>query len=106
MKSKFKRGGVVSDLVSGTGGLIFTVVIILVLVATLLGANLLTANSAEKNSSDRMMGNFTQGIDNVSSKIPTVLLIGAVVLLIGVPLILYAQAKKSGLMGGSGGGSL
>ena len=99
-----KRGGVVGDLISGTGGLIITTVVILVVISTLLGANLLTAQSEYANVSDRMANNFTSGIDNVSSKIPTILLIAAVVLLFGVIVLLVRQAGAMGI--GSGAGSL
>lgn len=99
-----KKGGVVGELISGTGGLIITVVVILVVVATLLGSNLLGTNTAYSNVSDRMAANFTSGIDNISSKIPTILLIGAVVLLFGVIVLLVRQASLMGI--GSTGGSL
>lgn len=99
-----KKGGVVGELISGTGGLIITVVVILVVVATLLGSNLLGSNTTYSNVSDRMAANFTTGIDNVSSKIPTILLIGAVVLLFGVIVLLVRQASLMGI--GSTGGSL
>ena len=49
--------------------------------------------------------NFTSGIGNISSKIPTILLIGAVVILFGVIIFLIRQSQSMGL-GGSGGGSL
>lgn len=99
---KFKRkGGIVGDIIDGTGGLIISVVLILVVVSTLLGANLLTANSAEDNATERMVSNFTAGIDNVSAKIPTILLIAAVVILFGV-LVLLVQRARSMTMGGSG----
>ena len=76
----------------------------LVVVSTLLGASLLTANSIYANASTLMAGNFTEGINNVSSKIPTILLIAAVVLLFGVIVLLV---KQSGAMGiGSGEASL
>jgi len=104
MKNLRKKGGVVGDLISGTGGLIITVVVILVVVSTLLGSNLLTSNSIYDNASDRMAGNFTEGIDNVSGKIPTILLIGAVVLLFGVIVLLVKQAGSMGI--GARGGSL
>jgi len=103
MKFK-KKGGVVGDIVSGTGGLIITVVVILVVVSTLLGASLLTADSTYANASDHMAGNFTQGLDNVSTKIPTILLIAAVVLLFGVIVLLVRQAGAMGI--GAGGASL
>jgi hypothetical protein len=104
MKFFKKKGGVVGDLISGTGGLIITTVVILVVISTLLGANLLTANSTYANATTNMAGNFTEGIDNVSSKIPTILLIAAVVLLFGVIVLLVRQAGAMGI--GAGGASL
>ena len=101
MRKSYKRGGVVGDLVSGTGGLIISVVIILIIVSTLLGASLLSG--VYSTTSTSMAQNFTDGIDEVSEKIPTILLIGAVVLLFGVLVILVAQAKRMGI---GGGGSL
>ena len=103
MKFK-KKGGVVGDLISGTGGLIITTIVILVVVSTLLGASLLTENDQYDNASDLMAGNFTEGINNVSSKIPTILLIAAVVLLFGVIVLLVRQAGAMGI--GAGGASL
>ena len=100
-----KKGGVVGDLISGTGGLIVSVVVILVIVSTLMGASLLTAGSVYEQAAGNMTGNFTSGIQNVSTKIPTILLIGAVVLLFGVILLLVRQSQAMGI-GGGGGGSL
>ena len=105
MRKSFKRGGVVGDLINGTGGLIIGVIIVLVIVSTLLGANLLTSASVYDVSSTSMAQNFTEGIDNVSEKIPTILLIGAVVLLFGVIVLLVAQSKRLGI-GGETRGSL
>jgi len=182
-----KRGGVVGDLISGTGGLVILTVVVLVIVSTLLGAGLISddktthtgtasnetgawlntttytvdnsaaqdfaaltitsalnatdnssiltgnftvsgagfTNSSALNwadvlvsytytytvtdvaystSANAMAGNFTEGIDNVSSKIPTILLIAAVVLLFGVIVLLVKQAGAMGI--GSGGASL
>ena len=50
-----------------------------------------------------LAGNLTEGIDNVSEKIPTILLIAAVVLLFGVLVLLVARSRQ---MGVGGGGSL
>jgi hypothetical protein len=100
-----KKAGVVGDLINGTGGLIIGVIVILVIVSTLLGANLLTSGSEYANVSNRMASNFTAGIDQVSGKIPTILLIGAVVLLFGVILLLVRQSQAMGI-GGRSGGSL
>lgn len=100
---KNKKGGVVSSTVQGTGQLIIGVVIILVVVSTLLGANLLTSGSEYDNVTSRMSANFTSGIDEISAKIPTILLIVAVVFLFGALLLLV---RNSNAMSLSGGGSL
>ena len=96
-----KKAGVVGDLISGTGGLIILVIITLVIVSTLMGANLLTGtyNAAAQN----MSLNFTSGLGDVSAKIPTILLVGAVVLLFGVLLLLVRQSQAMGIGGGRGG---
>ena len=100
-----KKGGVVGDLISGTGGLVILTVVILVVISTLLGANLLTDGSEYDNVTSRMATNFTEGIDNVSDKLPTILLIAAVVLLFGVIVLLVKQSSAMGI-GGPGQGSL
>ncbi len=177
MKRKNKRGGVVTDLISGIGGLVILVVIILVVISTLLGAKLFergtstvlneidawinetdytvdqytttrydytltsimnatsstaivlanatldsttgimtnataltfvnvtinyTYTTAERyeNAPVGLAGNFTAGIDNVSEKIPTILLIAAVVLLFGVLVLLIARSRQMGIGGG------
>jgi hypothetical protein len=46
-----------------------------------------------------MRANFTQGIGNVSSKLPTILLIAAVVLLISILVLLFRNAEP--IIGGS-----
>ena len=99
-----KKGGVVNDLIQGTGSLIIGVIIVLVIISTLLGANLLKAGTTEAISVGNMSANFTAGIDAVSAKIPTILLIAAVVLLFGVLVLLVAQSRRMGI--GSGGASL
>ena len=50
-----------------------------------------------EDSADAMTGNFTTGVDNVSQKIPTILLIGAVVLLFGVIVLLIRQSQAMGI---------
>ena len=105
MRRLSKKGGVVGDLISGVGGLIISVIIVLVIVSTLLGASLLTTGSVYDEAANSMAGNFTSGIDNVSTKIPTILLIGAVVLLFGVIVLLVRQSQAMGI-GGAGGGTL
>ena len=99
---KNKVGGVVSSTVMGVGGLIIGVVMILVVTSTILNANLLS-DSGSNNTAQSMQGNFTKGIANISGKIPTILLIVAVVFLFGALILLI---RNSNLMGISGGGSL
>jgi Zn-dependent protease with chaperone function len=98
---KNKKGGVVSDTVQGVGGLIIGVVIILVIVSTLMGANLLTAGSAYNTTASNMVTNFTAGLDNISAKIPTILLIVAVVFLFGALVLLVSRSRQMGI--GAGG---
>ena len=50
---------------------------------------------------DRMQANFTKGADNVSAKIPTILLIAAVVILFGA-IVLLVQRSRS-MTSGEGG---
>ena len=59
-------------------------------------------DSIFEKTSDAMGGNLSAGIDNVSSKIPTILLIAAVVLLFGVIVLLVKQSQAMGI-GGQGG---
>ena len=99
-----KRGGLISDLVMGIAGLVIGVIIIFVIISTLLGANLLGTTSQFARSATNLSGNFTAGVNAISSKIPTILLIGAVVLLFGVIVLLVAESKRMGI--GGGGGSL
>jgi hypothetical protein len=76
------------------------VVVILVVISTLLGADLL--GSKYNDTAQGMASNFTAGIDKVSTKIPTILLIAAVVLLFGVIVLLVRQAGAMGIGGGAG----
>ena len=100
-----KKGqGVVTGLIGGIGGLIILVIIILVITTTILGANLLSADTTANATAYSMQGNFTEGINSVSSKLPTILLIGAVVILLAVLGLLLRNSNVAGL--GSGGGSL
>ena len=99
---KNKTGGVVTSTVLGVGGLIIGVIVILVVVSTLNNADLLTAGSVEKGAVGNMTANFTDGLDNISTKIPTILLIVAVVFLFGALVLLIRNANAMGI-GGSGG---
>jgi hypothetical protein len=53
-------------------------------------------------SVNTMIGNYTQGIDNVSDKLPTILLVAAVILLFGAIVLLVQKARETtGATGGS-----
>jgi len=55
----------------------------------------------EETSTDDLSGNFTAGVDNVSGKIPTILLIAAIVLLLGVLVLLVGAWQRMRVGGGS-----
>ena len=95
-----KGAGLIQGLVIGVAALVIAVIIAFVIVSTLDDAELLTSASAEDNATTNLIGNFTEGIDNVSDKIPTVLLIAAVVLILGVLVLLWVQYKKMNIGGG------
>jgi len=101
---KDKKGGIVSSTVMGVAMLVVGVILILVVTSTLLNANLLTTGTASATTATEMSGNFTDGIDEISTKLPTILLIVAVVFLFGALVLLVTQARRMGV--GSGGGSL
>jgi len=98
-----KKGGVVTSTVMGVVGLVIAVIIGYIIVSTLTGANLLGTSTVESNSTDRLVANLTAGVGNVAGKIPTILLIVAVVFLFGALVLLMRNAKQ---MGVGGGGSL
>ena len=58
--------------------------------------------SNEQLVTEDMSTNLTEGIQNISEKIPTILLIGAVVLLFGIIVLLLKQSKAMGVGSGSG----
>ena len=99
---KNKTGGVVTSTVMGIGGLIIGTIIILVIVSTLNNASLLTTSSAEYNATNQLTGNFTTGLSNVATKLPTILTIVAVVFLLGALVLLVRNANSMGI-GGAGG---
>jgi len=99
---KAQTGGLITGLVFGVASLVIGVIIAFVIVSTLTGAGLLTTASAEDNATDNLAANFPAGIDNVSSKIPTVLLVAAIVLILGVLAILVGVWQRM-RMGGGGG---
>ena len=57
--------------------------------------------SSEEHSSAALSGNLTAGIDNVSQKIPTVFLVAAIVLILGILVLLVATWQRMRIGGGS-----
>lgn len=58
--------------------------------------------TSEENSSSQMIEELSGGVDNVSAKIPTVLLLVAVIVLFGVIYLLAKKAGEMGFLGNSG----
>ncbi len=105
---KNKKGGLVTNLIGDTSNLVIMVVIALVIVSTVIGAGLFSGdNRFTENSTNfqqvagNMSSNFTAGIGEVALKIPTILLIAAVVILFGVLVFLVANARRMNTGGGS-----
>ena len=97
---KGQTGGLITGLIFGVASLVIGVIIAFVITSTLLDADLVTGTY---NTSAQAMGaNFTSGVDEVSSKIPTVLLIAAVVLILGVLVLLVGAWQRMRLGGGGG----
>ena len=63
--------------------------------------NYYNGESVEEIATGYMSGNLTSGIDNISSKLPTVLLIAAIVLILTVLAVLVGVWQRM-RMGGSG----
>jgi len=59
-----------------------------------------TLKTSEEVSTDGMVANFTAGVDNVSGKLPTVLLVAAIVLILGVLVLLVATWQRMRIGGG------
>ena len=95
--------GVVTNTIYGVGGLIIGTIVILVVVQTLNNASLLGTGTTEANITSDLTTNFTSGLTEVGNKIPTILLIVAVVFLFGALVLLIRNAN---LMGVGGSGSL
>lgn len=103
INKKGQSGGLVTGLVFGIASLVIGVIIAFVIVATLAGAGLLNGLSTPvyfNNTVDNLSSNFSSGVQNVSSKIPTVLLVAAVVLIIGVLAVLVGVWQRMRMGGG------
>jgi multisubunit Na+/H+ antiporter MnhC subunit len=101
LNKKGQTGGLITGLIFGVASLVIGVIIALVIVSTLNDASLLTAGSTEQGAVDNLTANFTEGIDKVSDKIPTVLLVAAIVLILGVLAILVGVWQRMRMGGGS-----
>ena len=105
MKSvlKYKKGqsgGLITGLIFGIASLVIGVVIALIIVSTLNNSSLLTAGGSEAGAVGNMSSNFTEGINNISAKIPTVLLIAAIVLILTVLAVLVGVWQRMRMGGG------
>jgi len=98
---KAQTGGLITGLVFGIASLVIGVIIAFVIVSTLDDANLLTDNTSADNATENLIANFSSGVDNVSARIPTVLLVAAVVLILGVLALLVAVWQRMRVGGGS-----
>lgn len=101
MSKRGQTGGLITGLVFGVASLVIGVIIAFVIVSTLTGANLLTSGSSEEGAVNNLSSNFTEGVNNVSAKIPTVLLVAAIVLILGVLVLLVGTWQRMRLGGGS-----
>jgi len=102
MLKQNKKGQIISGLVGGIAGLVILVIVSLLIVSTLSDAGLLTNGGTSDTAVDNMIINYTVGINNVSEKLPTVLLIAAVVLLFGAIVFLVQRSRSiTATQGGS-----
>lgn len=99
---KNKKGQVVSGIVVGVVGLVFLLIFAYVFINTLTGANLVT-DVTSNYAINSTTGNFSAGVQNVATKIPTLFTIAAIVLIIGALMFLWGFYQKM-KMGGSSGG--
>jgi len=99
---KDKKGmGLVTGLIAGVAGLIITVIVTILIVDTMIGAGILTSGGASETAANDMSKNFTTGLNDVSEKIPTILLISAVVILFGA-IVILVQRSRAMTAGGGG----
>ena len=91
-----KKGqGQIGALIGGIIGLVFLVVVGFVSLNVLTDANLLTEGSAMDNASDDLIGNLTEGVNEVSTKVPTMFTIAVAVLLLGLIVFLVMRARQT-----------
>lgn len=100
---KNKRGqsqGLITAIIGGVIGLVIFVIVGFVIVSTVLDANLL-GSGAENTSAYDLSSNLTAGVNQVASRIPTILGIAAIILLFGILVVLMARSRQMGIGGGS-----
>jgi predicted RND superfamily exporter protein len=101
MNKRGQGGGLVTGLVFGVASLIIGVIVAFVLVSTLTGAGLIAAgNDAELNATNNLVKNFSSGVSSIATKIPTILLVAAIVLIIGVLAVLVGVWQRMKMGGG------
>lgn len=103
LDKKGQTNGLVTGLIFGIASLVIGIVVALIIVSTLTGAGLLdnTGLSTYLNQSvGNLSSNFTSGINSVSAKIPTVLLVAAIVLILGVLAVLVGVWQRMRMGGG------
>lgn len=61
---------------------------------------LLPTNSIGSQAINNFTANFTTGVNNVSSNIPTIFSLGIFILIVVLLVLAYAVARKNGLFGG------
>ncbi len=98
---KGQTGGLVTGLIFGIAALVIGVIIALVITSTLSNAGLLTAGSDAAGAVNNLTSNFTSGISNISAKLPTVLLVAAIVLILGVLAVLVSVWQNMRMGGGT-----
>lgn len=95
MENKRGQTGQIGGLIAGIIGLIFMVVVGFVSLDILTSADLLTENSSYDLATDQLAGNLTDGVGNVSTKIPVMFTIAVAVLLLGLIVFLVQRARQA-----------
>lgn len=108
---KDKKGeGIVTNIIAGIAGLIILVIVMGVILDNIVTTDVLSSTTSDSGTANNytsynhtyfMLINYTVGLNNVSTKIPTILLIAAVVLLFGAIVILVQRSRMMTADGGS-----
>lgn len=101
MRKINKKGfSTASAVIGGVISIALLIVFAFLFLTQLTSTNILAANSVGANATTKLIGNFSAGVDQVNTAIPTVMAIAVFVLIIVVLLIAYVVARKNGLLGG------